>query len=216
MSEASFALLLRLKDNPPLFWPVRKPLKHPRSSNWFKPGHISCRRLNPEVLSWLLDQGSLTRRLISHCRGQFSVQVLNESWQKADINEAKLLGIPDRQRVRNREVLLRCDNQVMVYARSIIPLKTLKGKHSRLRYLGDRPLGAYLFANPGLKRMHQHLAKISRSDALFNIVLSASDKQCDHIWGRRSMFVIDQKPLLVSEFFLPVLFDTNHNDNNAA
>ena len=167
--------------------------------------------MDSEVLSWLLDQGSLTRRLMNRCPGQFSVHVLKQVWVKVEIDEARLLGIKPGQRVLSRQVQLCCGDRVVVYARSIIPLKTLKGRHRRLLFIGNRPLGAYLFANPGLKRRHQQFSSISPRDALFHVALSASDSKCDQIWGRRSMFVIDQKPLLVSEFFLPELFSKHNN-----
>ena len=83
----------------------------------------------------------------------------------------------------------------------------MNGKHRRLRYLGDRPLGGYLFSNPGLNRSAQQIARINRTDPLFEFATSGSERECEQIWGRRSLFTIDEKPLLVSEFFLPVLFE---------
>jgi len=86
----------------------------------------------------------------------------------------------------------------------------MSGRHRRLRYLRERPLGAYLFSNPGLRRNKQQLARIARNDSLFEIATSGSAQKCEHIWGRRSLFIIDHKPLLVSEFFLPALFKKNN------
>jgi chorismate--pyruvate lyase len=182
-------------------------LKHPGASSWFRSTDISARKLDPEVISWLGDQGSLTSRLMDFCPGQFSVRVLSQRWVKPKIDEAKLLDIPFRQTVLLRQVQLLCGETVCVYARSIIPLKTMTGKHRRLRYLGNRPLGAYLFANPDLRRDRQQLARIAKKDPLFKIATSDSDQSCEQIWGRRSLFIIDDKPLLVSEFFLPALFE---------
>ena len=144
--------------------------------------------------------------MIDRCPGQFSVRVLSQRWVKPKIDEAKLLNIPYRQTVLLRQVQLLCGETVCVYARSIIPLKTMRGRHRRLRHLGERPLGAYLFSIPGLRRERQQLARIDSNDSLFDIATSGSTKNCEHIWGRRSLFVIDDKPLLVSEFFLPALF----------
>ncbi len=93
----------------------------------------------------------------------------------------------------------------MVYARSIIPLRTLRGSHRRLKFLRDKPLGAYLFAHPNLRREQQQLACIQRTEPLFDLAISESSERCDHIWGRRSLFRLDGKALLVSEFFLPQL-----------
>ena len=137
------------------------------------------------------------------------MRVLSQQWIRPEIDEARLLNIPYRQKALLRQVQLLCGDTVCVYARSIIPLKTLNGRHNRLRYLGDRPLGAYLFANPSLQRNQQQLASIAKKDALFDIATVGSRQNCTQIWGRRSLFTIDDKPLLVSEYFLPALFGKN-------
>ena len=144
---------------------------------------------------------------MEYCPGQFSVRVLSQQWVNPEVDEARLLDIPYRQTALLRQVQLLCGDTVCVYARSIIPLKTLKGKHRRLRFLGNRPLGAYLFANPSLRRNQQQLAIIAKKDALYEIATSGSQQGSAQIWGRRSLFTIDEKPLLVSEFFLPALFE---------
>ena len=142
---------------------------------------------------------------MNRCGNAFSVRVLSQRWSKPQIEEARLLAIAPQQKVLLRQVQLLCGQTVLVYARSIIPLDTLRGKHRRLKHLGNKPLGGYLFANPGLKREQQHLATILPRDPLFEIALIDSPRDCDCIWGRRSLFKIDSKSLLVSEFFLPSL-----------
>ncbi|MFA9420820.1 MAG: chorismate lyase [Gammaproteobacteria bacterium] len=184
-------------------------MKHPGTSSWFRPNDIFSKKLDPAVISWLADQGSLTKRLMEYCPGQFSVRVLSQQWVIPEIDEARILNIPYRQTALLRQVQLLCGDMVCVYARSIIPLKTLGGRHRRLRFLGDRPLGAYLFANPSLQRNQQQLASIAKKDTLFDIATAGSDQDCAQIWGRRSLFTIDEKPLLVSEYFLPALFEKN-------
>ena len=166
------------------------------------------------VISWLNDQGSLTKRLIDHCPGQFSVRVLSQQWIRPQAEEAKLLGVPRHQQALLREVQLLCDDTVCVYARSIIPLSTLMGKHQRLKRLGDKPLGGYLFAQPNLKRSNQHIARIIRKDPLFEIALPDAGQHCDQLWGRRSLFSMGKKSLLVSEFFLPALFESKESSQN--
>lgn len=116
-----------------------------------------------------------------------------------------MLKIPPYQKVLLRQVQLLCARQVLVYARSIIPLRTLKGRHRRLKHLGNKPLGGILFADPGLRRELQQLATILPRDPLYDIALSDSSHKSDRIWGRRSLFRLDNNPLLVSEFFLPAL-----------
>ena len=82
----------------------------------------------------------------------------------------------------------------------------MQGRHRRLKYLRDKPLGGYLFANLSLQRKQLRLASITRKDPLFRVALSQSAQECPRIWGRRSLLTLDRKALLVSEFFLPELF----------
>ena len=206
VKKSLFALRFNFEDNSFTLFPDVIFLKHPGASSWFRPTEMFSKKLDPEVVLWLQDQGSLTRRLMEFCPRQFSVRVLSQQWVKPEIDEARLLNIHYRQIVLLRQVQLLCGETVCVYARSIIPLKTLKGRHRRLQFLGDRPLGAYLFSNPRLRRTRQQLASITKKDTLYEIAMSGSDLDCEQIWGRRSLFSIDDKPLLVSEFFLPALF----------
>jgi len=164
------------------------------------------RQIDPEILSWLSDSGSLTKRLKNYCPQQFSVTVLAEEWGRADQTEAKLLDISPTEKVLLRQVHLKCDEKICVYARSIIPLNTLHRKHRRLKFLGSKPLGEYLFSSSGLERSIIEWSRLLPDTSLYRIAMSDSDFSDKPLWGRRSLFRIDKKPLLVSEFFLPVLF----------
>lgn len=144
---------------------------------------------------------------MDRCSDAFSVRVLSQQWIKPQFEESQLLNVPPQQKALLRQVQLLCDSQVLVYARSIIPLETLQGPHRRLKFLRDKPLGGYLFANPTLRRERQELATIQRKDPLFAIAMSEESPDCERIWGRRSLFRIDGKALLVTEFFLPELID---------
>jgi chorismate--pyruvate lyase len=181
-------------------------LKHPQSNTWFQPSQALKRQIDPVILSWLTDSGSLTQRLKNYCPEHFSLKVLGEEWVKADNSEAMLLGIEPSQKVLLRQVHLKCEDQVCVYARSIIPLLTLQGKHRRLKFLGKKPLGEYLFSSPGLERSIIEWSQLATGSSLHRIALGESAASNKPVWGRRSLFKIDKKPLLVSEFFLPVLF----------
>jgi chorismate--pyruvate lyase len=182
-------------------------LKLPRASQWFDYTHLSARKLDPVVISWLNEQGSLTKRLMDYCPGQFSVRVLSQQWIRPQAEEAKLLAVPRHQQALLRQVQLLCDDTVCVYARTIIPLATLNGKHQRLKRLANKSLGGYLFAQPNLIRSNQHIARSIRKDPLFNIAMPNAQQSCDQLWGRRSLFSMGKKSLLVSEFFLPALFE---------
>lgn len=158
----------------------------------------------PENISpWLFDQGSLTRRILLNCKKQFRVDVLSQKWQRPMLNEAMRLGVHAEHHAFIREVLLYCGDEPWVYARSVLPHKTLTGKRRRLGKLGSRPLGEILFSDPDIKRDALEVANIKPEQRMFQQATQCLDKPPESIWGRRSVFHWHKKPLLVNEVFLP-------------
>ena len=104
-----------------------------------------------------------------------------------------------------REVELHCGRRCWVFARTLIPAKTLEGGAKRLAYLRARPLGAVLFADPNVRRDLVEVARLSPNHILFECAARGLLPAPDSLWARRTRFLIDDKPLLVNEVFLPDL-----------
>ncbi len=162
-----------------------------------------------ELLDWLLDPSSLTRRLQHACGGQFRVEPVSQQWQRPMLNEAQALGVLPHERCFVREVRLLCDDQPWVFARTVIPICSLSGPRRRLSRLGKKPLGAVLFANPSMRRSAIEIAKLSPGQPLFTRATAQLPQQPAAIWGRRSAFFLNHQPLLVSEIFLPALLSSS-------
>lgn len=154
---------------------------------------------------WLLDTGSLTRRVQQACGGRFRVQVEMQGWGRPRLDEYRALGLRFGRVALIREVHLLCDGRPWVFARTIIPVTTLRGRQRRLAHLGSRPLGAVLFADPHMQRGPVEVACIPPHSRLFAAASRGLKRRPAAIWGRRSVFRLGGKPLLVSEFFLPGL-----------
>lgn len=175
-----------------------------RDGRWRAAQCLPARTLSRETACWLLDRGSLTRRLQQACSGRFSVRLLGQRWQRPLHEEARLLGLDPRQWVLTRQVLLQCDGIPWVYARTVIPRQTLKGRLRHLADLGTRPLGATLFADPSMRRGPVQVAQLAAGQGMHQLVSDAvSSSSKERVWGRRSVFRLSDKPLLVYEVFLP-------------
>jgi len=175
------------------------------ATRW-KPNSRFLRTAIPdELYGWLLDPASLTRRLQQLCPGRFRVRVLAQGWGAPRLDEARALGIQAGRRAMIRQVQLLCDDRPWVYARTVIPATSLRGRLRRLAHLGTRPLGAMLFADPGMRRGIVELACIGRGETLYADATRGIRQRPAAIWGRRSVFRVLDKPLLVSEIFLPGL-----------
>ena len=168
-----------------------------------------------EQLDWLLDASSLTRRLQQTCNGQFHVVPISQQWQRPQLNEAQALGARPHEQCFIREVHLLCENRPWVFARTVIPVRTLTGNRRRLSRLGKKPLGAVLFADPGMQRSQIEIARLEAGQVLFESAIAPLEERPSEIWGRRSAFFLDKKPLLVSEIFLPEIgYGSCRNNNN--
>lgn len=168
------------------------------SNHWQSPKHCN---LPDYLLSWLLDSNSLTARLKSHCQ-RFRVELLGQSIEACHQHET-FANIKAGEKVLVREVLLYCDEKPQVFARSLLPLSSLTGAEQALANLGTQSLGQVLFNNPSLKRETIEVALFDLNSTVVKMAQQLNLVSQDELWGRRSVFVVENKPLMVAEVFLP-------------
>jgi chorismate--pyruvate lyase len=104
-----------------------------------------------------------------------------------------------------RDVELLCDDNPWVFARTLIPITSLKGAAQRLTQLGEKPLGAVLFSDPKVIRGATQVARLLPGQPLYQTACNHLSQKPDHLWGRRTLFYLEKRPLLVNEIFLPTL-----------
>ena len=154
-------------------------------------------------MPWLFDASSLTARLIALCGEDFSVQLIAQQWQKLDTEEAAAMSLKHVHSALVRQVLLCCAGTPLVYARTVIPAATIQGAQRRYANMGSRPLGAMLFADRTMRREAVQVAMLPLKHVAHKYV--ETDEMDEPVWGRRSVFRVAGKPILVSEYFLPAL-----------
>lgn len=148
--------------------------------------------------TWLLNETSLTARLIALSEGQFDVQIVRQFRGIPTREEQQALAMRRPGLALIREVVLRGHRQPWVFARSVLPLTSLTGRLRRLRKQGNQPLGKFLFKHPQLERSPVVIARFGKGNRYLPEVLQGEQP----LWGRRSVFRLDNRPLLVSEVFL--------------
>jgi len=158
-----------------------------------------------DISGWLFDQGSLTRRVIQACDKLFRVEVVSQQWARPMLNEAIRLGMHNNEVALIRQVYLYCGDTPWVFARTVIPKRTLTGAQRYLAHLGSKPLGAVLFADPNMQRDEVEVARILPNQRLYDVATNNLSAQPESIWGRRSVFYLNHKRLLVNEVFLPAI-----------
>ena len=179
-----------------------------RLQNLFPVGLPACwQNQAPETLSvtlknWLFEPSSLTARLKKHCQ-TFHVEVLGQAIINCSVDDACDV-VKVGEQVLSREVILFCDNIPHIFARSLLPLTSLTGEQQNLANLGEQPLGQVIFNNPSLERKLIQVASFNAQSGVGQLAQQLSIPiTTDVLWGRRSLFYLENKPLVVAEVFLP-------------
>ena len=130
------------------------------------------------------------------------VQVLKQEWEVPLAAECKLLSMDISSIALVREVLISSDQDQWMYARTIFPKKTL-AEEDQLAHLNNRSLGSVLFADPTLQRSEFEIACLMPESLWHDKAIQHANKKSDALWARRSIFKVREKPLLLTEIFLP-------------
>ncbi len=143
---------------------------------------------NEMTKEWLMEQGSLSRKL-GKCCEHLSVELLHNQVVERSIlqrDEEYLLSSYD---CLLRKVILKGDDVQWVLGRTLIPRITLEDQHSDLSQQGNVPLGLTVFSAENVER-----------DALQVGWALVGDVR---LLARRSRLWMNHKPMLVAELFLP-------------
>lgn len=163
-------------------------------TRWVQPEDLSIPDYH--LKNWLLDTGSLTERLQSHCR-QFRVQLLGQAM--APLSEDEQCQMTDMP-CEVREVLLCGEAQPWVFARSLLPVSLIHQGMQELAQLGEQSLGKVLFNRSDCVREPFEITRIPADHALLQTL--GIDSTHD-VWGRRSRFSYRHWHMMVAEIFLP-------------
>lgn len=167
--------------------------------DWRRPASVNIG--DTHLTNWLLDKGSLTERIQSMCQ-QFSLTLLGQTTLLPHDNELSLLRANGQISYQVREILLCNNEQPWVFARSVIPQAVVD---TELSNLGREPLGRRLFNDTRFTRSPFEIGTLNASQ------LGYANNQT--LWGRRSVFTLNNHSMIVAEVFLPQFPAYSHCDS---
>jgi len=150
---------------------------------------------------WLSATGSLSARL-ARTGDVFSVQVLRQGRMPLLADEAAALGVMATRQGYVREVLLKVDDQTLVFARSVTTHAHSLGAWRSVRGLGTRPLADVLFKHLGITRQVLQFQRFKPGTALPRQVQQLCSGAPRSLPARRSVFLRQGELLLVMEVFV--------------
>lgn len=114
--------------------------------------------------------------------------------------EGYVLNTDSRVFAHIREITMGTEKKDWLFARTVIPIRTLRGKATRLKKMGSTPLGKILFGSLKAERVQMKLDIVFASE----VGLEQWDILSDFpLWQRSSLFELETGPLLITEILLP-------------
>lgn len=154
--------------------------------------------------AWLTSRGSLTARIKARVN-DFNLVRLTQLAQLPNIDERRELGLRRGEHAIIREVLLRDHERVLVFAHSLASRRDLRGAWRGLSRLGSRPLAEMLFNDPTVVRLPIEYRRIDSRHPLYRRAQQVAPFTANDAWARRSVFLKQGAPLLVTEVFLTTM-----------
>jgi len=173
-------------------------------ARWFS--HVNGVNPPRAMRDWLTDTASLTIKLIARSE-HFRVRRLRQARGLCLADESLMLELPRRACVREREVLLQCDDRAVVYAHTVVPLDASASDWPFFGALGERSLGASLFDDPLVARGTLQYARLHTQHPLMRRAREAlgDDALGSPLFARRCLYRRKNGVLLVTELFLPAI-----------
>ena len=160
-------------------------MKLKQISPWISFEKMTILLANENIKSWLIEKGPITKRIKS--KESFKLNLIKDEISAVDDSEKKFLE-ESSDKIKVREVILMGNNIPRVYAKSLIPIRTIENGFSRLGELGTKPLGDILFEKEIFKKTNVVYAQFQDQDSIF--------------WGRKTKYIVKNMPLSVMEVFL--------------
>jgi chorismate--pyruvate lyase len=176
-----------------------------RLAQWHR--HVNAVNAPPALRHWLTGAGSLTAKLKARSHA-FRVQRLQQRNALCLQDEAALIGLARRGQVRERTVLLHCDERAMVFAHTVVPLTATASDWPLFGALGERSLGSTLFGDQQVRRGALEYARLRPDHPLAQRARAALKGDGDGhraLYARRCLYARKQGLLLVTEVFLPAV-----------
>jgi chorismate--pyruvate lyase len=161
---------------------------------------------------WLETKGSLTARLVAHSEA-FRVRCLHQEVALCSLEEAVPIGLPRRERVWEREVLLCCDGVPVVFGHTVVPMSATASDWPLFSALGEQSLGSTLFYDPKVVRGPLEFARLRAGHPLLARVRAGlinsvgADLGSNDFHARRCVYRRHQGLLMVTEVFLPAVLE---------
>lgn len=156
-------------------------------------------QIDGKLKYWLLDMKSLSYRIRNIAK--LEIVPIETRVSNIFLNEKKIFGNMKSEHLYLREVLIYADKLPIMYARTVLPSKHLRGFWHKIKKLNNKPLADIVFKRKMIKRSDFKFKRSSINDNFSKKIRMFDFKDIKILATRQSTFQNKNKKVLLTEVF---------------
>ena len=156
-------------------------------------------QIESQLKFWLLDMKSLSYRIRNIAK--LEIVPIDTRISKIFLNEKKIFGYKKSEYLYLREVLIYADKLPIMYARTILPSRCLRGFWHKIKKLNNKPLADIVFRRKHIVRSRFQFKKSSINDDFTKRIATFDLKNTNILATRQSTFKNRNEKVLLTEVF---------------
>ncbi|SRR3989339_2008403 len=156
----------------------------------------------PEQTQWLQNPESLSKRLREYTKNQIEFVLHEASWARINSDEQNKLAV-NSSRFWVREISWQYHGKCWVWARTVIPESSLESLSRNLMQNPNLSIGDILFSGDKWQRGEIELFDVDQDHFYAAELKNFSLEMIWPLKARSSVFVCENKKILVTEVFFP-------------
>jgi len=175
---------------------------------WRRKYNFNVNNLNIDSINmnhWIKNKSSFTDRINKIANVKIKLVTNNYKNKNLLLSEKNFFPFHKAENIFLREVIIFANEAPIMYARTVLPRKYLRGYWNDIKKLNTRSLSRVVYENPSIKRSNfLYLAPSLNNNILKNFGSLKIDGK-NLVIGRQSYFEYKRKNILLTEYFFKAI-----------
>lgn len=175
---------------------------------WRRKYNFNVKDLNKDSINmrqWIKNKNSLTDRINKIANLKIKLVTNNHKNKNLLLSEKNFFPLYKAENIFLREVIIFADELPIMYARTVLPRKYLRGYWNDIKKLNTNSLSKVVYENPSIKRSNFSYLAPSINNNILKKINSLKIESKNLAIGRQSYFEYKRRNILLTEFFFEAI-----------
>ena len=176
--------------------------------HWRRKYNFNVSNLGIDLINmnqWVKNKSSLTDRIKKIANLKIRLVANNYKNKNLLLSEKNFFPLHKAENIFLREVIIFANGVPIMYARTVLPRKYLRGYWNDIKKLNTNSLSRIVYENPSIKRSNFSYLAPSLNNKILKKINSLKIDSKNLVIGRQSYFEYKRKNILLTEYFFEAI-----------